>query len=65
MEELLADLAESRADIVACERALHVGYTHHRNGLSVQARLDRNREIIATIEDEIAARGSDVMEAGR
>jgi hypothetical protein len=56
LHELLYDRAESLVDIAICKAALAQGITHHRDGMSVQYRLDTNRKIIETIDREIERR---------
>lgn len=56
LSELQSDLQDSIEDIEICSRALAVGVTHHRDGLSVQYRIDRNRQIIEVIEAELGRR---------
>ena len=55
--ELQNDLADSKADIKVCETALSCGITHHSDGMSVEYRLETNREIVALIEAELSRRG--------
>ena len=54
--ELLQDLAESYADVIACEAALRVGVVTYAGGESVSKRLETNRQIIAKIETELQRR---------
>lgn len=55
-EKLLKDLDESRADIKICSFALAIGITKHKDGFPVKERLDRNIEIVNTINKELEKR---------
>jgi len=54
--ELLADLAESIADIRICELALVQGVTHYSVDKSVNYRLKINKQIVTKIEAELNRR---------
>jgi hypothetical protein len=53
--ELLADLADSEADIKTCQLAL-VHQINEWSGGSVQERLDKNRYFVKVITAELARR---------
>ena len=55
-EELKNDLAETKADIILCEKALALGITEYSDGDSVQHRLDVNLKIERMIEGELEFR---------
>jgi hypothetical protein len=61
-DELIADRQASLEDIVACEAALKIGYMQHRDGSSVQDRLESNRRIVTMIDAEIQRRLAEAME---
>lgn len=60
IEELEADRAASLSDIDVCSRAMAMGITKHRDGMSVQSRIDGNRAIIDKIDAELVRRNSPV-----
>jgi len=53
LEELRADRAETVADIRTCKVALAKGITTYGDGQSVPYRLNKNYEILATIDELI------------
>jgi hypothetical protein len=53
--ELLKDLDDSYADLLACEAALTLGIVMH-NGMSIQYRLDANKHFIEVIMAELKLR---------
>lgn len=56
LAQLVDDRDASLADVVICELALSVGITHHRDGLPVAYQLEVNRQIVETIDRELARR---------
>jgi len=58
MDELLKDKEESERDIPICETALAVGIATHKDGTSVQERIDVNKLIIIKIDAELNRRKS-------
>jgi hypothetical protein len=57
LAELLEDREASINDIAVCSVALSCGVTEHRDGTSVQERLDINERILEAINDELSRRG--------
>ena len=55
LNELEADLLETKNDIITCKNALRVGVSKYSGG-SVQERLDINLKIEQLIEKEIERR---------
>lgn len=55
-QELVDDREASLADMAVCMLALAVGITHHKDGMPVCHRLDRNREIVKAIDAELERR---------
>lgn len=55
-DELIKDRQESELDIPICEAALEIGVKTHRDGTSVQERIDVNKLIIVKIDLELERR---------
>ena len=55
-DELIKDRQESELDIPICEAALKIGVTTHKDGTSVQERIDVNKLIIVKIDLELERR---------
>lgn len=64
-DELLRDRQESERDIPICEDALSIGVTTHKDGSSVQERIDVNKRIIVKIDAELLRRGRINAEKGK
>jgi len=62
--ELLADLQESKNDIVACETAIKIGVLDYSGG-SVKDRLEKNKEFVKIINAELERRENEDMSTAK
>jgi hypothetical protein len=63
-DEMIKDRSECVSDIDICTRALAMNITHHRDGLSVQYRIDANRKMIEVIDAELERRKVELVTGG-
>lgn len=59
LDQLIEDREGAIQSVRICRLALAQGVTQHKDGLSVQYRLDVDSKIIGLIEEEMVRRGID------